>query len=364
MEEFFENEFAGEVPEESCNWEPCVQQTVNLGNLGRQVKTPQTPYSAIIFTDLKASSKLWGQAPNKNWNKKVLSWVQMHFNLIHELIQIFNQDEANDGFIVKTVGDAAMIYCPWDLKKVILFCLCLQCHMRDLNDSIYRHSTGKTKASLDQVYKRIPKPKLIHQQGEPPVFFSMRIGFCYGKFRMLNSPIQHCNFVDFFGPGVNLASRMESKICEIPGGIAFTVYSPDSSFENSQRIIRSAFKDQSLKDAIKHEFYQGYAIHTTTTFRELDIAARLHGALPVNKNFTNISSINIVILLPDKNNYVGPTGKEQMVHSLVTGKGRLRNEYLDLLNPGAPHFEYLRKVKENIERKTKKRKKRRSRTLK
>ncbi len=341
-----------------CNWGPCSQQIVKLSDLRKKVATPLTPHAAIIFTDVKASSKIWGQSSSRDWNRKVLSWIQMHFALMSELIGIFNQNEQHQGFIVKTVGDAAMIYCPWDLKKVILFSLCLQCHMRDLNDELYRSSSKKVKHSIQELTRRIPKPKLVSGKGEPPVFFSVRLGFCYGKFRKMTSPIQHCDFVDFFGPGVNLASRMESKICEIPGGIAFTVFSSDSSFENSQRSIRNAFHNEDLKDAIKREYYQGYAIRTSTSFRDLDIASRLHGALPVNQKFTGgVTNINIVILLPDRSNY---KTVDDSAHSLVTGKGRLRNEYLDLLNPGRPRFDYLKKVKDRVEN----RKKRRSRSKK
>lgn len=346
------------VVQADCNWEPCSQQVVNVGNIRQKLNTPSTPHAAIIFTDVKASSKIWGQSSSQDWNNKVLSWIHMHFDLINELVNIFNEGEKHYGFIVKTVGDAAMIYCPWDLKKVILFSLCLQCHMRDLNDAIYRSCSKKVRNKIQELSKRIPKPKLISNEDEPPVFLSIRLGFCYGKFRTMHSPIQHCDFVDFFGPGVNLASRMESKICEIPGGIAFTVYSTDSSFEQSQREIRHAFKNEDLKEVIRKEFYKGYAIRTTTSFRELDIANKLHGALPVNKHFPGgVTNINIVILLPDRTNYVT---SDNQVHSLVTAKGNLRNEYLDLLNSKSLRFEYLKKIKEQVD-KFKKRRSRKNR---
>lgn len=112
------------------------------------MNTPSTPHAAIIFTDVKASSKIWGQSSSQDWNNKVLSWIHMHFDLINELVNIFNEGEKHYGFIVKTVGDAAMIYCPWDLKKVILFSLCLQCHMRDLNDAIYRSCSKKVRNKI------------------------------------------------------------------------------------------------------------------------------------------------------------------------------------------------------------------------
>ena len=302
------------------------KQSINLGNLSKNVKTPLTPSSAIIFTDLKESSKIWNHCQNKGWNKKVLGWIHMYFKLINEVVDQFNED--CEGFVVKTMGDICMIYCPWELKKVISFSLALQSHVKDLNDSIYRHSSPRTRNTLTAISKRFMKPYLVSRKGEPPIFFSVRIGFCYGRFRTLTSSIQNCEFTDFFGPGVNLASHMESKICEVPGGIAFTVYSPDSSFENSQKLIREAFKNEELRETLQKDQYQCYAIQTTTGFREINVDS-VPGNIRYNRTKRN-DALNIVMILPNKDTFSG-------THTITS-----KNKCLDLIGPKGPRFDSLK----------------------
>ena len=56
-------------------------------------------YGTILFTDIVGSSNLW-RKDSKNMKRMLFN----HFNLIDKL------SKQNDGFIVKTIGDAFMLF--------------------------------------------------------------------------------------------------------------------------------------------------------------------------------------------------------------------------------------------------------------
>lgn len=244
---------------------------------------PINKEGAIMFTDVKASSKLWSYKKGKEWNIKVLGWIETHFDIMQQLIIKFNKKEKSEGKIVKTVGDAAMIYCPWKLKTCIQFAKSIQKQIENLNKEILKQLD---KEDIIGIYNSISGPKLDN------TVFSIRIGFCYGSFNSLMTPIQHCkNFEDFFGPAVNLASRMESKVSDLPGTIAFTYYIPSESLEKISKIV-----EDTINNIEPDSTYIYYTFNTDTKFDNLDIPKLLHGALPVN------TTLPIFVLLPYKYN--------------------------------------------------------------
>lgn len=133
-------------------------------------------YGSILFTDIVGSSESWNKNPQNM--KRMLN---NHFNLVNKL------SKQNDGFIVKTIGDAFMLF----FKE---------------QDSLYK----AIKCGIE----------IIKQEVLP-----LRIGICYGQMDCEIQNIQNSKLKDFFGNTVNTASRMESKISS-EGGITFSYTEP------------------------------------------------------------------------------------------------------------------------------------------
>jgi class 3 adenylate cyclase len=131
------------------------------------------PSPAMLFTDVVGSSKMWSDDP-----KTMDTQLDKHFKLMDGLAR------KRGGFVVKTIGDAFMIYFP------------------------------KSEKSLENAVEFAIE---VTKQETLP----LRIGICSGKMTSKKCRIQNVELVDFFGDVVNTASRMESKVAE-EGGIAFT----------------------------------------------------------------------------------------------------------------------------------------------
>lgn len=134
-------------------------------------------YGTILFTDIVGSSNYWKKHPEHM--KKLL---HNHFNLMNKLSTQYN------GFIVKTIGDAFMVF---------------------------------FKNSPTSLYDSISCAIEITKQEVLP----LRIGICYGQMNCEYQIIQNAKLKDFFGNTVNTASRMESKV-SVEGGIAFSYTEP------------------------------------------------------------------------------------------------------------------------------------------
>lgn len=130
------------------------------------------PSPAMIFTDVVGSSRMWSDDA-----KTMDAQITKHFDLIDGLAR------KRGGFVVKTIGDAFMIYIP---------------------------------KSEDSLLKAVEFAAEIHNAEQLP----LRIGICAGKMKSKKCRIQNVELIDFFGDAVNTASRMESKVAEA-GGIAF-----------------------------------------------------------------------------------------------------------------------------------------------
>jgi class 3 adenylate cyclase len=154
---------------------------------------------AMVFTDVVGSSKQWSEDP-----VSMALQLEEHHELIDSLAK------KHKGWIVKTIGDAFMVY------------------FEPSNTSL------------------INALKFSKEAIEKETKYSIRVGVCSGNMNNKTYSIQNVQLKDFFGNAVNTASRMESKVAA-PNGIAFTSTKPIS--ENILANIKSEIGElQSLKN--------------------------------------------------------------------------------------------------------------------
>lgn len=130
---------------------------------------------AILFTDIVGSSEMWSED-----SFKMMQQLKEHHELVVSL------SEKNKGWVVKTIGDAFMIY--------------------------FEASKDSLNAAL-----RFSKELILKEKK-----YELRIGICQGMMQEETYRIQKVNLKDFYGNPVNTASRMESKVAGGPGIVAFT----------------------------------------------------------------------------------------------------------------------------------------------
>ena len=133
-----------------------------------------TNVPTIVFTDIVGSSEMWSSDP-----VEMMKQLKSH----HELVNRVSKE--NNGWIVKTIGDAFMLYFEPGPESLISALKC-----------------AKEIITQEQTY-------------------SLRIGACEGKVNEQFYEIQKVKLKDFYGTPVNAASRLESKIAE-KGCIAFS----------------------------------------------------------------------------------------------------------------------------------------------
>lgn len=132
------------------------------------------PRPSIMFTDVVGSAKLWEEDP-KSMEKN----LDKHFKLVTDKAKNWG------GMVVKTIGDAFMIYFePTD---------------NSLLDAI--------NCGID----------IINEEE-----MNLRIGICYGDFKEKEYIIQNAKLKDYYGTVVNTASRLESKVSDKPGCLSFS----------------------------------------------------------------------------------------------------------------------------------------------
>ena len=135
---------------------------------------------AMVFTDVVGSSKLWSDDP-----QTMAIQLEAHHKLIDEISDKYS------GWIVKTIGDAFMVYFE------------------------------PSRDSLVNALKFSKEVILMEKK------YNLRVGVCLGNMEQKTYRIQNVDLKDFFGNAVNTASRMESKVSEA-GGIEFTSVKPIS----------------------------------------------------------------------------------------------------------------------------------------
>ncbi|KAG2424945.1 hypothetical protein HXX76_014103 [Chlamydomonas incerta] len=146
-----------------------------------QSSSPADTTTAIVFTDVVNSSKLWNAEPEA-----------MMVALEKLDRYIFGLCVRNGGTVIKTIGDSSMLTFP-DLKTALHIAKTLQQHLTSKPVAIAKHTLQLRVGISVGAVKR-------HQ---------MRVG---------TSDVFHV-LPDVFGPPVNLASRAESS-ASLPGGIA------------------------------------------------------------------------------------------------------------------------------------------------
>lgn len=135
---------------------------------------------AILFTDVKSSSKLWARHKDS-----MLSALTAHERIVRKCVKAFC------GFLVKSIGDAFMIKFK-SMEPAILCAIAIQ--------KLLQKHPVQFKGSTDKI--------------------ELRIGIAYGDLESKTSIIQNHKLKDFYGLTVNLASRMESKVSPV-NGLAF-----------------------------------------------------------------------------------------------------------------------------------------------
>lgn len=132
------------------------------------------PMPVMMFTDVEGSSKMWSDDPIK-----MSQQLESHHKLVQSLSEKYN------GWIVKTIGDAFMVY---------------------------------FEPSEDSIINALNCAKEIIQSEKA---YGLRIGVCHGPMEQKTYRIQKVDLKDFYGNTVNTASRMESKVSGAAGVIAF-----------------------------------------------------------------------------------------------------------------------------------------------
>ena len=146
-------------------------------NPNLQKNTSSIP--TMVFTDVVGSSKMWSDDPIT-----MIGQLEAHHKLVDTIAQ------KNNGWIVKTIGDAFMVY---------------------FEQSDY---------SLFNAIK-FSKELILSEKA-----YNLRVGICQGHMDEKTYSIQKVELKDFFGNAVNSASRMESKVAEVGGTIAFSSLKP------------------------------------------------------------------------------------------------------------------------------------------
>jgi class 3 adenylate cyclase len=150
------------------------------------------PMPAMVFTDVVGSSKMWSDDPIT-----MAGQLEYHHKLVDSLAQ------KNNGWIVKTIGDAFMVY------------------FEPSDNSLYNAI-------------KFSKELILGEKA-----YNLRVGVCQGHMDEKTYNIQKVELRDFFGNAVNSASRMESKVCEVGGSIAFSSLKP---IENKMSKIQTIGK--------------------------------------------------------------------------------------------------------------------------
>jgi class 3 adenylate cyclase len=156
---------------------------------GPELQKKSGPVPTMVFTDVVGSSKMWSDDPIT-----MIGQLEAHHKLVDTIAQ------KNNGWIVKTIGDAFMVYFE------------------------------QSDSSLFNAIK-FSKELILSEKA-----YNLRVGICQGHMDEKTYSIQKVELKDFFGNAVNSASRMESKVAEVGGTIAFSSLKP---IENQMSKIKT-----------------------------------------------------------------------------------------------------------------------------
>lgn len=154
------------------------------------------PVPTMVFSDVVGSSKMWSDDP-----VTMIGQLEAHHKLVDSLAS------KNNGWIVKTIGDAFMVY--FEPSEYSLF------------NAI-----------------KFSKELILNEKA-----YSLRVGICEGHMDEKTYSLQKVELKDFFGNAVNVSSRMESKVSEVGGTIAFCSLKP---IENKMGKIQTLGKVETV----------------------------------------------------------------------------------------------------------------------
>lgn len=187
---------------------------------------------AIMFTDVKGSSKLWNI--HKDGMFKAL---EEHEKIMERIAPKYN------GEIIKTIGDSYMV--GWSKK-----------------DALY----NAISAGIEIQKELIKNPIKIKNE-----LLTIRMGISFGPLYKKKVMIQGKKLWDYFGNTVNTASRMESMVSK-PGDLAFSF---TNSLDNIQeKKIIGLLESNDYKINIidyQHRCYEGKRKRSGRLLSELQL---------------------------------------------------------------------------------------------
>ena len=163
---------------------------------GPELQKKSGPVPTMVFSDVVGSSKMWSDDP-----VTMIGQLEAHHKLVDSLAS------KNNGWIVKTIGDAFMVY--FEPSEYSLF------------NAI-----------------KFSKELILNEKA-----YGLRVGVCEGHMDEKTYSIQKVELRDFFGNAVNASSRMESKVSEVGGTIAFCSLKP---IENKMGKIQTLGKVETV----------------------------------------------------------------------------------------------------------------------
>ena len=181
---------------------------------GPELQKKSGPVPTMVFSDVVGSSKMWSDDP-----VTMIGQLEAHHKLVDSLAS------KNNGWIVKTIGDAFMVY--FEPSEYSLF------------NAI-----------------KFSKELILNEKA-----YGLRVGVCEGHMDEKTYSIQKVELRDFFGNAVNAASRMESKVSEVGGTIAFCSLKPiDNRMSKIQTLGKVEKVDMSKYDLRGAKVEKAYKI--------------------------------------------------------------------------------------------------------
>jgi|GEM_PF-3731400 len=183
---------------------------INESKSHKGIKDLPMKKAAILFTDIKGSSKHWAKSESSM------------YECLDKLEEMMNGIiSKNNGMVVKTIGDSFM--CSYESDTALL-------------DSI--------KSAID-IQESLKNDPIESEKGK----LEVRIGICYGEVYIKETKIQGFELKDYFGNNVGTASRLESKVSDV-GGFAFSFI---EDIDNEEEILKY-LKDNGVKiEVIKYD---------------------------------------------------------------------------------------------------------------